>query len=379
MVFAGHAPAVLAADAPFIGPVPKRKFGRHTEMVSSLALGGATLANAESLEVATRIAHAAIDMGVTFFDNAWEYSKGRAEEWMGVALQGKRDKVFLMTKVCTHIQGQQTKEKALAMLEESLRRLKTDHLDLWQVHQILTDAEADSIFIPGGVLEAIEQAKKQGKIRYCGFTGHAQPKVHLRVLAHHYPFDSVQMPLSVFDADENGFQKLVLPEARKQGLAPLAMKTLAGNAKAIKDGLVTSEECLRYALSLPVTTVVSGIDTMEWLQKNASVAASFKPLAPDAMALLENGAHRRRNMSIIVASRITTAGLPMSVTPDTKRISRREDSHGYGQTNRRAVTAGARNSRSSERWGTNRALAKREPWTTRALWRCREARPYSQI
>ena len=158
VVFAGNAPAVLAADTPAIGPVPKRKFGRHAEMVSLLALGGATLAKASSLDEATRIAHAAIDMGVTFFDNAWEYAQGRAEEWMGSALQGKRDRVFLMTKVCTHIKGQATKEKALAMLEESLRRLKTDRVDLWQVHQILTDAEADSIFMPGGVLEAIEQA-----------------------------------------------------------------------------------------------------------------------------------------------------------------------------------------------------------------------------
>jgi aryl-alcohol dehydrogenase-like predicted oxidoreductase len=287
VVFAGNAPAVLAADTPAIGPVPKRKFGRHTEMVSSLALGGATLAKASSLEEATRIAHAALDLGVTFFDNAWEYAGGRAEEWMGVALQGKRDKVFLMTKVCTHNKGQETKEKALAMLEESLRRLKTDHLDLWQVHQILTDAEADSIFMPGGVLEAIEQAKKQGKVRYCGFTGHADPKVHLRVLAHHYPFDSVQMPLSVFDAHENGFQKLVLPELGKQGIAPLAMKTLGGNAKAVNDGLVTSDEALRYVLSLPVTAVISGIDTMEWLQKNARSAASFKPFAPKEMADLE--------------------------------------------------------------------------------------------
>ena len=255
-------------------------------MVSSLCLGGATLAHAGSLEEATRIAHAALDMGVTFFDNAWEYSRA-AEEWMGAAMKGKRDKVFLMTKVCTHNQGQESKAKALAMLEDSLRRMKTDRIDLWQVHQILTDAEADSIFIPDGVLQAIEQAKKQGKIRYCGFTGHAKPKVLLRVLAHKYPFDSVQMPLSVFDADNNGFQKLVLPEARKQGIAPLAMKTLGGNAKPIKDGLVTAEECLRYALSLPVTTVVSGIDTMEWLQHNARIAATFKPLTPEEMAALE--------------------------------------------------------------------------------------------
>jgi aryl-alcohol dehydrogenase-like predicted oxidoreductase len=286
-VFVGNAATVAAADTPAVGPVPKRKFGRHSEMISSLALGGATLARAASIEEATRIVAAAIDCGVTFFDNAWEYSTGRAEEWMGIALQGKRDKVFLMTKVCTHNQGQETKDKALAMLEDSLRRLKTDHLDLWQVHQILTDAEADSIFMPGGVLEAIEQARKQGKIRYCGFTGHADPKVHLRVLAHHYPFDSVQMPLSVFDGHDNGFQKLVLPELLKQGIAPLAMKTLGGNAKPIKDGLVTSEECLRYALSLPIAAVISGIDTLEWLEKNARVAANFKPLSRAEMAALE--------------------------------------------------------------------------------------------
>jgi uncharacterized protein len=286
-VIAARAPAILAADTPTVGPVPRRKFGRHPEMVSSLALGGYTLALAGSVAEATRIAHAALDLGINFFDNAWEYSQGRAEEWMGEAIQGKRDQVFLMTKVCTHTMAQPTRERALAMLETSLRRLKTDHLDLWQVHQILTNAEADSIFIPDGVLDAIAQAKKEGKIRYCGFTGHANPKVHLRVLAHHYPFDSVQMPLSVFDAHEDGFQKLVLPEARKQGLAPLAMKTLAGKAKPIKDGLVTAEQCLRYALSLPVTAVVSGIDKLEWLRENARVAASFKPLSPEEMRALE--------------------------------------------------------------------------------------------
>ena len=293
-VFTGNASPAAAAETPALGPVPKRKFGRHSEMVSSLALGGATLANAASIQEATRIVAAAIDLGVTFFDNAWEYSDGRAEEWMGTALRGKRDQVFLMTKVCTHLKGQETKVKALAMLEDSLRRLQTDHLDLWQVHQILTEAEADSIFIPGGVLEAIEQAKKQGKIRYCGFTGHADPKVHLRVLSHHYPFDSVQMPLSVFDGHENGFQKLVLPELVQQGIAPLAMKTLGGNAQAVKDGLVSSEEALRYGLSLPIASLISGINTREWLEQNAGVAASFKPFSREEMAALEQRCSSRK-------------------------------------------------------------------------------------
>jgi aryl-alcohol dehydrogenase-like predicted oxidoreductase len=266
---------------------PKRKLGRHDEMVSALGIGGHTLALAKTIGEATRIAHEAIDLGVTFFDNAWEYHEGRGEEWMGAALAGKRDKVFLMTKVCTHLPGQQSREKAMAMLDQSLKRLKTDHLDLWQVHQIGSEAEADSIFIAGGVLEAIAQARQQGKIRYCGFTGHLNPKTHLRVLAHQYPFDTVQMPLSVFDSHAEGFQKLVLPELRKQGIAPLAMKTLGGNGRSVKDGVITAEEALRYTLSLPVTTLISGIDSLARLRQNASVAAHFKPYSPEEMAALE--------------------------------------------------------------------------------------------
>ncbi len=267
--------------------VPQRKLGRHEELVSALGLGGYTLSVAKSVAEAIRIAHEAIDHGVTFFDNAWEYNNGRAEEWMGQALAGKRSQVFLMTKVCTHRPGQSGKEKALAMLEQSLTRLKTDHLDLWQIHQIGSEAEADSIFMPGGVIEAIEQARQQGKIRYCGFTGHLNPKMHLRVLAHQYPFDTVQMPLSVFDAHAEGFQKLVLPELLKQGIAPLAMKTLGGNGRSVKDGLITAEEALRYALSLPVATLISGIDTLAWLKINAGAAANFKPYTPKEMAALE--------------------------------------------------------------------------------------------
>jgi len=267
--------------------VPKRAFGRHAEKVSSLGLGGHTLATVGTVAEAIRTAHEAIDCGVTFFDNAWEYHQGRGEEWMGQALAGKRDQVFLMTKVCTHRSGHATKEKALAMLDESLKRLQTDHLDLWQVHQVASAAAADEVFMPGGVIEAIEEARRQGKIRYCGFTGHLDPQVHLRVLAHHYPFDAVQMPLSVFDAHAEGFQKLVLPELVKQGIAPLAMKTLGGNGKSVKDGVVTASEALRYTLSLPITTLISGIDSSDWLKANAGVAASFKPYSPAEMAALE--------------------------------------------------------------------------------------------
>jgi aryl-alcohol dehydrogenase-like predicted oxidoreductase len=267
--------------------IPKRKFGRHDDMISSLGLGGHTLALAPSVAEATRIAHEAIDYGVTFFDNAWEYHDGRGEEWMGQALAGKRDQVFLMTKVCTHLPGQSTKEKALAMLETSLKRLQTDHLDLWQIHQVSTEAEVDAIFKPNGAIEAIEQARKDGKIRYCGFTGHRDPQMHLRVLAHQYPFDSVQMPLSVFDAHDGGFQKLVLPELVRQGIAPLAMKTLCGQAVPVQDGAVTAAEALRYSLSLPITTLISGINSVEYLRQNAGVAANFKPYTAEEKAALE--------------------------------------------------------------------------------------------
>ena len=242
---------------------------------------------AKTVEESTRIAHEAIDYGITFFDNCWEYHEGRGEEWMGAALAGKRDQVFLMTKVCTHLPGQQSKEKALAMLDQSLKRLRTDHLDLWQIHQVGSAAEADAIFAPGGAIEAVEQARKQGKIRYCGFTGHLNPQTHLRVLAHQYPFDTVQMPLSVFDSHDDGFQKLVIPELLKQGIAPLAMKTLGGSGQSVRDGVITSDEALRYTLSLPITTLISGIDSLAWLRKNATVAANFKPYSPEEKAALE--------------------------------------------------------------------------------------------
>jgi len=275
-------------------PVPRRKLGRHEEMVSSLGIGGHTLAVAKTVEESTRIAHQAIDHGVTFFDNCWEYHDGRGEEWMGKALAGKRDQVFLMTKVCTHLPGQQSKEKALAMLEQSLKRLQTDHLDLWQVHQVGSETEADAMFLPGGSIEALEQARKQGKIRYCGFTGHLNPKFHLRVLAHEYPFDTVQMPLSAFDAHEDGFQKLVLPELIKQGIAPLAMKTLGGNGGSVKDGVITAAEALRYTLSLPITTLISGIDSLAWLEQNTAAAANFQPYSPAEMAALERRCAEKR-------------------------------------------------------------------------------------
>jgi aryl-alcohol dehydrogenase-like predicted oxidoreductase len=205
--------------------IPKRPLGRSGVEVSILGVGGYHLGSAEDLPTAKRIVDQAIDEGINFFDNCWDYHEGKSEEWMGAALEGKRDKVVLMTKVCTHGRG---KDVALRMLEESLRRLRTDHLDVWQIHEVIYYNDPDLIFAPGGAIEALAEAKKQGKVRLVGFTGHKDPAIHLKMLSHSFPFDTVQMPLNCFDATFRSFEQTVLPEANRRGIAPLGMKSLGG-------------------------------------------------------------------------------------------------------------------------------------------------------
>ncbi len=230
------------------GSIPHKPFGRTKETVSIIGIGGFSLASAPSLADATRILHEAVDAGVTFMDNAWEYHDHRAEEWMGQALRGRRDRVFLMTKVCTHGRD---KKVALRQLDESLRRLQTDRLDLWQIHEVIYENDPDRHFAAGGVTEALDEAKKQGKVRYVGFTGHKHPAIHRRMLAHDYPFDAVQMPLNCFDASYRSFERDVLPEANRRGIAALGMKSMGGGGQPIVHGIITPEEALRYAMSLP--------------------------------------------------------------------------------------------------------------------------------
>jgi aryl-alcohol dehydrogenase-like predicted oxidoreductase len=232
------------------------------------------------VEEAIRLVHEAVDAGITFYDNCWEYWNGRAEDWMGRALKGRRDKVFLMTKVCTHGRGA---DLAMKMLEESLRRLQTDHLDLWQVHECVYDNDPERHFARGGVIEALDEAKKAGKVRYVGFTGHKNPAIHLKMLSYDYAFDSVQMPLNAFDASYRSFQKHVLPEVRKRGMAALGMKSLGGNGQPITKGIVTVEEALRYAMSLAVATTISGIDSLAVLRQNLAIARGFKPMTAEEM------------------------------------------------------------------------------------------------
>lgn len=277
------APPAGAEHATAPADIPRRPLGRTGEHVSILALGGYHLGTLNSVDDAIRLVHAAVDAGVNFMDNAWEYNQGRSEEWVGRALEGRRDKVLVMTKVCTHGRD---KTVALQQLEESLRRLRTDHLDVWQVHEVIYENDPDLHFAKGGVIEAIDQAKKDGKVRFIGFTGHKHPRIHLKMLAHGYPFDTVQMPLNCFDATYRSFEREVLPELARRGIGALGMKSLGGDGQPILHGAVTADEALRYAMSLPVATTISGIDSVAVLEQNLAVARGFEPMAVDEMEAL---------------------------------------------------------------------------------------------
>ncbi len=255
--------------------VPTRPFGRTGIPVSILALGGWHLGLPKTERESTRLIHAAIDGGITFMDNAWDYNEGVSETRMGKALVGRRDKVFLMTKACPHGRDART---AMRQLEESLRRLKTDYLDLWQLHEVIFDDEPARYFAPGGALEALDRARQQGKVRFVGFTGHKDPDLHLQMLAHDYPWDSCQLPLNCFDATFRSFEQRVLPELNRRGIAAIGMKSLGGDGRAVNSRVVTPQEAIRYTLSLPITTLVSGIDTMRVLRQNLAIGQSFRPI-----------------------------------------------------------------------------------------------------
>jgi predicted aldo/keto reductase-like oxidoreductase len=274
---------VSSYQPPSPDSIPRRMLGSTGEYVSALGLGGFHLGLVPTEREATRIVHAAIDAGVTFMDNAWEYHEGKSEVRLGKALAGRRDQVFLMTKVCTH--GRDAKV-AMRMLEESLRRLKTDYLDLWQIHEVAFYNDPERHFMKGGVVEALDKAKRQGKVRFVGFTGHKDPALHLRMLSYDYPFDTVQMPLNCFDATFRSFEHQVLPELQRRGIGAIGMKSLGGEGTMVKKKVITAEEGLAYAMSLPVATTVSGIDSMRVLRQNLAVARGFVPLGTHALSSL---------------------------------------------------------------------------------------------
>jgi len=265
------------------GNIPLRPFGKTDVKISALGMGGHHLGDAPDEPTAVRLVQEAVDGGITFFDNCWEYHRGKSEIWMGKGLQGRRDKVFLMTKVCTH-----GREAALAMqmLEQSLQRLQTDHLDLWQMHGVAFDNDPELFIRPNGAAEALRKAKEQGKVRFTGFTGHKDPHIHLKMLNVGFPFDSVQMPLNVFDSQFHSFENQVLPELNRRGIAALGMKPISGHGEPVKDGVVTAQEALRYAMSLPVTTTITGMESLEILRQNLAIAQGFQPMSPQEMQAL---------------------------------------------------------------------------------------------
>src|ERR1700722_2010290 len=267
------------------GVVPKKPLGKTGVQVSAMGLGGYHLGSAENDQAGAGVVAKALDHGVTFFDNAWEYHDGLSEERVGKALKGKRDQALVMTKVCTHGRD---KKIAMRMLEESLRRLQTDHLDLWQIHEVVYDNDPDLIFALNGAAEALLAAKQQGKVRFIGFTGHKDPEIHLKMLSHDFPFDTVQMPLNCCDATFRSFETHVLPEANRRGMAALGMKSLGGSGELVKFGAITAEQGLRYAMSLPVATTISGIDSMQVLDQNLRIAVNFQSLDASEMQSLRD-------------------------------------------------------------------------------------------
>lgn len=265
--------------------VPRRQLGRTGVEVSAIALGGYHLGLVKTKREAVRIVQEAFDQGITFMDNAWEYHDGLSEEIMGQGLQGRRLNAFLMSKVCTHGRGVKA---AMKQLHESLKRLKTDYLDLWQIHEVVYDNDPDLHFARGGVIEALEKAKSEGKVRFVGFTGHKDPAIHLKMLSYNYSFDTCQLPLNVLDGTFRSFEQQVLPALNRHGIAVLGMKSMCGDGGPVKKKVVTPAEALRYALSLPVAAVVSGVDSLKVLRQNLRIVRNFQPLSPEEMEQLRS-------------------------------------------------------------------------------------------
>jgi uncharacterized protein len=265
--------------------IPYRTLGRTGEKVSLVGVGGSHIGQQKEERESIGIIRAALDRGINFLDNSWDYNDGKSEERMGKALRdGYRQKAFLMTKI-----DGRTKEAAAKQLDESLKRLQTDHLDLLQFHEVIRMNDPERIFAPGGALEAVLAAKKAGKVRYIGFTGHKDPKIHLHMIAtaqaHQFHFDTVQMPLNVMDAHFKSFEKEVLPVALKAGIGVLGMKSM-GDHFILDSKAVTPVECLHYAMNLPVSVVITGIDSLPILDQAVNAAKSFQALSGAAVSAL---------------------------------------------------------------------------------------------
>ena len=271
---------LYAADS-----VPQRVLGHTGEKVSLIGIGGYHIGKQSDEQESIRIVHTALDNGVNFLDNCWDYNAGVSEVRMGKALRdGYRQKAFLMTKV-----DGQTKKAAEQQLEESLRRLQTDHIDLLQFHEVIRETDPARIFGEGGSMEAALAARKAGKIRYIGFTGHKSPDIHLKMLetafAHQFTFDAVQMPLNVMDAHYDSFEKKVLPVLVKHEIGVLGMKPM-GDSVILRSKTASATECLHYAMNLPTSVVITGCDSLPILQQALDAARSFRPMGKEEVGQL---------------------------------------------------------------------------------------------
>ena len=262
-----------------------RPLGRTGEKISALGLGGYHIGLQSDEAESLRLIRTALDCGINFLDNCWDYNDGASELRMGRALRdGYRARAFLMSKI-----DGQTRAAAARQIDESLNRLQTDHVDLMQFHEVIRPDDPDKIFAPGGSLEAMLAARQAGKVRYIGFTGHKDPAIHLKMLkvaaAHDFHFDAVQMPLNVMDAHFRSFEHQVLPELVQAGIGVLGMKSL-GFGAILNSQTVTAIECLHYALNLPTSTVITGMDSLKILEQGLEAVRTFQPLTPEAVAAL---------------------------------------------------------------------------------------------
>src|ERR1041385_1038660 len=275
----------LSSAAETKAGIPYRALGRTGARVSVIGMGGFHIGEPPNENESIRLIRAGIDGGINFMDNCWDYHDGGSETRMGKALRdGYREKVFLMTKI-----DGRTKGLAARQIDESLRRLQTDRVDLMQIHEVIRMNDPDRAFAEGGAIEALKEAQQAGKIRFIGFTGHKDPAIHLHMLevakAHHFRFDAVQMPLNVMDAHFRSFEKQILPVLVKEQIGILGMKPLASGI-ILKSKTVTPIECLHYAMNLPTSVVITGIDKMEYLQQALQAARTFTPMTEQQVASL---------------------------------------------------------------------------------------------
>jgi predicted aldo/keto reductase-like oxidoreductase len=287
------ATAVTGAGLPLLGAgamteeMIYRNLGSTGEKVSAIGLGGYHIGIRKDEPKGIRLIRSAIDRGITFMDNCWDYNDGNSEVRMGKALRdGYRNKVFLMTKI-----DGRTRTSAAQQIDQSLRRLQTDRLDLVQFHEIIRMEDPDRVFAQGGAMEAVQEAKKAGKIRFIGFTGHKDPKIHLKMLetadAHQFRFDAVQMPLNVMDAHFRSFEHEVLPVLVKNNIGVLGMKSMGGGI-ILKSKTVKPIDCLHYALNLPTSVVITGIENLQNLDQALEAIRTFKPMTQQQVAALLN-------------------------------------------------------------------------------------------